>query len=63
MVGLESGGNQQVVSRRQREAFCHLPHVDVGSAACLGSIVTEEVFPHMVLALWSLNKSGEKTLN
>lgn len=55
VVGLKGGGDQQVVPRRQREALRHLPHVDVGLAASLGRMVAEEIFPCLVLVVWSLN--------
>lgn len=56
MVGLEGGGDQQVFPRRQREALWHLPHVDVGLAAGFGRMVAEEIFPLVVLVIWSLNR-------
>lgn len=58
VVGLEGGGDQQVVPRRQREAVRHLPHVDVGLAASLGRVVAEEIFPCLVLVVWSLSGTG-----
>lgn len=59
MVRLKGGGNQQVFSRRQCEALRHLSHVDVGLAASLGRMVAEEIFPHLVLFIWSLNEQRQ----
>lgn len=54
MVWLEGGRDQQVVSRRQQEAFWDLPGVYVGAAASLGAIVAEEILARLVFVIRSL---------
>ena len=49
LVGLVSGGHNDVLAGRQAEALRHLPHVDVGSAPSLGGIVQEEVLLQVLL--------------
>lgn len=55
MMRLEGGGDQQVVSGRQREALRDLPGVYVGAAASLGSVVAEEILAGLVFVFWSLD--------
>lgn len=55
MMRLEGGGDQQVVSGRQREALRDLPGVYVGAAASLGGVVAEEILAGLVFIFWSLD--------
>lgn len=60
VMRLESGGNQQVFPRRQREALRHFPHVDVGPAASLGRVVAEEILSLVVCVIWGLMKAERR---
>lgn len=58
VVGLEGGGDEQVLPRRQREALRHLAHVDVGPATSLRWVVPEEVLLHLTLIIRCLESHG-----
>lgn len=55
MVRLEGGGDQQVLSGRQREALRDLSDVYVSAAASLGGVVAEEILAGLVFVIWSLD--------
>lgn len=55
MVRLEGGGDQQVLSGWQCEAFRDLSRVNVSAAARLGGVVAEEILAGLVFVIWSLD--------
>lgn len=53
-MGLEGGGHYQVVAWWEDETLRHLTCVDVGAAACLRTVESEEIFVCVVLIIRAL---------